>query len=79
MAAEDSFLVVRRLANGNNRELATVQITDISQEQIIRETALQAARQNRTNNPAWRILIYGPTNGGPYTEDDIVWDSQTDL
>lgn len=76
---ESQYWVVRRMPNGSNRELGVFSITDWSQTQLIREVALQAARQNRTNNPAWRILIYGPTNGGPHTEDDIVWDSATDL
>ena len=76
---ESQFWVVRRLPNGQNRELGVFSVTDVTQEQLIRQTALEAARQNRTNNPSWRILIYGPTNGGPHTEDDIVWDSATDL
>lgn len=80
-APENEYLVVRRLPNGDNVTLDTFAYDETSQtdEQRIRQITLDAARQQRTNNPAWRIIIYGPTNGGPYTDDDIIWDSAINL
>lgn len=77
MSAETEYKVVRRLPNGNEVILDTFDQAVGSQSQIVRAATLQFANSERTNNPAWRILIYGPTNGGDYTADDIVWDSLT--
>ena len=84
MATTDTYRLVRLRPNGQETILAEFTVADMSeagltQEQVIREAALQASRQNRTNNPAWRLLLYGPTNGGPYTADDIIWDSAVNL
>lgn len=77
---ETEFLVVRRLPNGNDITLARFDWTGTDADDArVRAIALDAARQNRTNNPAWHILIFGPTNGGDWTDDDIVWSSRTDL
>ena len=77
---ETEFLVVRRLPNGNDIVLARFDWTGTSEDDArVRAIALDAARQNRTNNPAWLILIFGPTNGGDWTDDDIVWSSAHDL
>lgn len=48
-------------------------------EDRVRQIILESARQNRTNNPAWLILIFGPANGPTWTDDDIIWSSATDL
>ncbi len=81
MPPENEYLVVRRLPNGNETTLDVFAYdeTSLEDEQRIRQITLDAADAQRTNNPAWRILIYGPTNGGPYTADDIIWDSLTNL
>lgn len=77
---ETEFLVVRRLPNGQDRELARFTWTGTSEDDArVRAIAFEAARQNRTNNPAWLILIFGPANGTTWTDDDIVWSSATDL
>jgi hypothetical protein len=76
---ENSYVATRLLPNGREPVLAIQSISDWTQEQVIRAAAFLAARQNRTNNPAWRIFIYGPSNGGPITDDDRIWDSATDL
>lgn len=76
-----TFVVTRILPNGNERVLGTAAIESVEQEQLIRSVALAAGRQNRTNNPSWRIVIYGPIDlpSTWYTDDDRIWDSATDL
>lgn len=77
---ETEFLVVRRLSNGRDIELARFAWTGtVEDDARVRAIAFEAARQNRTNNPAWLILIFGPANGPTWTDDDIVWSSATDL
>ena len=78
---QTDFTVVRVLPNGNEMTLATyLYVSGESVEQVIRTTAQDAGRQNRTNNPAWHIVIYCPTdNPDGYTVDDRCWDSTTDL
>jgi hypothetical protein len=73
-----SFCLTRRLPNGTETILGTNTVSDInvlSEEQAVRAVATEAATQQRTNNPAWRLFLYGPTNGGYWTDDDRVWDS----
>lgn len=76
-----TYWLVRRLPNGNNVELGQWVVTDIDNqlalEQEARAAALAQADFERINNPAWRVLLYGPTNGGDYTDDDLIWDSLT--
>lgn len=78
MATNDTYRIVRRLPNGNDvilDELAYDE-TSFEDEQRIRDSTGALADQRRINNPAWRVIVYGPTNdGGPYTADDIIWDS----
>lgn len=73
--------MVRVLPNGNLTTLSTFDVGDgsLTQEQVIRATTFQYADTQRINNAAWRIVIYGPTNGGPYTIDDVIWDSAVNL
>lgn len=76
-----NYVLTRVLPNGNEKDLATFQVTDWEQSTLIREVALQAARQNRVNNPSWRLILYGPVDPPVtyWTDDDRVWDSATDL
>lgn len=75
-----TFVVTRILPNGRETTLATYSLeAGFTTDQVIRATVLQFARAERVNNPAWVIVIYGPSNGGPHTNDDRVWDSRTDL
>ena len=76
-----TFVITRILPNQREIVLDTASITDWDSEQLIRATALGAARQNRTNNPSWRIVIYGPIDPPStfYTNGDRIWDSATDL
>jgi hypothetical protein len=77
-----NYLLVRVLPNGTEKELAAFEVTSWdSQEQLIRSVALQAARQQRTNNPSWRLILYGPIDPPLtyWTDGDRVWDSATDL
>lgn len=77
---QTDFTVMRILPNGNKITLSATSITDTTLDALARATAQAAARQNRTNNPAWHIVIFCPTdNPTGYTDDDICWDSQTDL
>lgn len=84
MAAEDTYRLTRLRSNNTETILGEWTVDDMSaagltQEQLIRQTAFDAAEQQRTNNPAWHLLLYGPTNGGPYTRDDVIWDSTVNL
>lgn len=77
-----TYVVARILPNGSERVLGTATVDEgWTNEQIIRATALEAARQNRTNNPSWRIVIYGPIDPPStwYTDDDRIWDSAVNL
>ena len=76
-----TFVVTRILPNQREIVLDTASVTDWDSEQLIRATALEAARQNRTNNPSWRIVIYGPIDPPStfWTNDDRIWDSASDL
>jgi hypothetical protein len=72
------YLLVRLLPNGTEKELAAFEVTSWDdQEQLIRSVAFQAARQQRTNNPSWRLILYGPVDP-PFTywtDDDRIWGS----
>jgi hypothetical protein len=76
-----TFVVTRILPNQRETILGTASITETDKDAVVRATAQAAARQNRTNNPSWRIVIYGPIDPPAtwYTNDDRVWDSATDL
>jgi hypothetical protein len=78
----NSFLVTRILPNQRETTLAVFELEEgWTTSTVIREVALAAARQNRTNNPSWRIVIYGPIDPPLtwYTNGDRVWDSAVDL
>lgn len=75
---EHTFVLTRLLPNGTERTLETwVEDGTFTNEQLIRGIAAEAARQQRTNNPAWVLQLYGPTNGGPHTDDDRIWSTMT--
>lgn len=75
---EETFVVTRLLPNGRENTIDTFDWGDgtLSQEQAVRQVVEEFVREQRTNNPAWVILVYGPTNGGPHTDDDRIWDSR---
>lgn len=76
---EFAYLVTRILPNGNEITLEVYEVADgYTDEQVVREVALDYGRLQRTNNPAWHVVAYGPTEGAYWTEDDRVWDSTTD-
>lgn len=73
---EHTFVLTRELPNGRETTLDTwAEDGTFTSEQLIRQVALEASRQQRTNNPAWNLWLYGPTNGGPHTDDDRIWAS----
>lgn len=76
-----TFAVYRILPNQRETLLASASVTETNGDAIIRATAQEAARQNRTNNPSWRIVIYGPIDPPStwYTNGDRIWDSAVDL
>lgn len=77
---EDTFVVTRILPNQRETTLETFTLTEgWTTSSVIVQTVVQFARTTRINNPAWVIVIYGPTNGGLHTNDDRIWDSRTDL
>lgn len=80
MSPQNEYLIVRLLPNG--QEIVLDRFSIVSQEednQAVVALAADAARRHRTNNPAWRILIYGPSNTDTWTRDDVIWDSLTEL
>ena len=77
---QTDFTVSRVLPNGNEIVLATYEYVNATRDDVFRAAAQNFGRLNRTNNPAWHIVIYCPTdNPDGYTVDDRCWDSQTDL
>lgn len=74
---EHTFVLTRLLPNGRENTLATlVEDGTFTDEQLVRQATMAAAEQQRVNNPAWVLFLYGPTNGGPHTDDDRIWDSR---
>jgi hypothetical protein len=75
------FVLTRILPNQREVVLAQAEITEEQGDEIIRQIALEAGRQNRTNNPAWVLVVYGPIDPPStfYTNGDRVWDSRVDL
>lgn len=73
-----TFLVTRQLPNENELFLEAFTVADdFSNEQAVRQLVYQYASLNKTNNPAWRILLYGPIDP-PSTywgAGDIIWNS----
>ena len=77
---QTDFTVSRVLPNDNEIVLATYEYANATRDDVFRTAAQEFGRLNRTNNPAWHIVIYCPTdNPDGYTVDDRCWDSQTDL
>ena len=75
---EHTFVLTRVLPNGNEPIQGTwVEDGTFTNEQLVRQLAASAAKQQRTNNPAWVLRLYGPTNGGPHTDDDVIWSTLT--
>ena len=74
---ETQYVVTRVLPNQTEKTLAVYEHVEgsFSSEQAIRLATFEFAKAERLNNPAWRIMIYGPTNGGPHVDDDRIWDS----
>jgi opacity protein-like surface antigen len=78
----NQFVATRILPNGNEVTLAVYSLeAGYTTDQAIRATVLAFVRQERINNPAWVIVIYGPIDPPStfYTNGDRVWDSRTDL
>lgn len=72
------YLATRILPNGNEQVLDSFEVTSWDdQEQVIRQVTFDYARLQRINNPAWRIVIYGPIDppATAYTDDDRIWGS----
>lgn len=72
------YLLTRVLPNGNEVILDGFEVTSWdSQEQLIRAVAFEAARQQRTNNPSWTLVMYGPIDPPStyWTDDDRIWTS----
>lgn len=80
--AEQAFVLVRLLPNGNEQVIATAD-TSLSTDaaiQELRQELLAEARGRLFTNPGHRYVIYGPTEDDtPRTIDDRVWDSAVDL
>lgn len=76
-----TFAVYRVLPNQRETLLFSASMSETDGDAVIRSVAQQAARQNRTNNPAWVIVIYGPIDPPQtwYTNGDRIWDSRVDL
>lgn len=75
-----NYLVARIRPNGAETVLGTIDASGgLTAEQVARQATFQAAQQQRINNPSWRVVIYGPTDSGWYTDDDRIWDSAINL
>ena len=73
-----TFLVTRQLPNGNELFLDSFQVSaDFENEQAIRAVVFQYVGLQKTNNPAWRILLYGPIDPPKtyWDASDIIWNS----
>ena len=71
-----NFIVTRVLPNGTEKVLDLFAVTDDFQtEQAVRTVTLNYVYLQKTNNPAWLIVLYGPTDGQYWTDDDAIWNS----
>jgi hypothetical protein len=83
--AEQAYVLVRILPNGNEQVLETIPVTEEEQQrgeltEAIRNELLAHGRGNVVNNPAHRYVLYCPTEENvPRTIDDRCWDSLVDL
>lgn len=70
--------VATRLDNGV--ETNVIASTPLSQNATtdapLRAQQYDNARRYLADNPGVVIFVYGPTNGGPHTDDDRIWDSR---
>lgn len=77
------YVLVRLLPGGQEVVEEVIPVTDATQADVIEQTRnniLASARGKKLANPAFRYVLYGPTEEDtPRTVDDRVWDSSTDL
>lgn len=79
--AEQAFVLVRLLPNGNEQVISSLDTTLSTSEAIeeFRHQLQNNARGRLFTNPGHRYVIYGPTEEDtPRTIDDRVWDSAVD-
>jgi len=78
----NQFVATRILPNGNEVTLDVFQLEEgWTTSTVVREVVLSSVRQERVNNPAWVIVVYGPVDPPFtfYTNDDRIWDSRLNL
>ena len=72
--------VVTSLDEGTGIETTVIQSTALpsnyTTDAAVRPGAMDNARTYIAANPGVIFLIYGPTNGGYYTNGDRIWDSR---
>jgi hypothetical protein len=70
----NAWTLVRIQANGSESVIRTVQKT-LTDEQILRASALAEARQLKVQFPTRRYVVYGPSDSPTLDVDDRIWDS----
>ena len=68
--------VVTRFDNGveSNVIASTPLGPNYTTDQALRAQFYGNIRDYLAANPGVRFRLYGPTNGGPHTDDDCIWD-----
>ena len=79
VSSPDRRFVVTRVDNGveTNVIASTPLPNNYTTDQAVRPGVMDNARAWLAANPGVHVRIYSPSNGGPHTDGDCVWDSLT--
>lgn len=70
--------VVTRIDNGvETNVISTTPLPpNYTSDQVVRRQCGDNIRNYLAANPGVILRVYGPTNGGPHTDADCIWDSR---
>jgi hypothetical protein len=71
----DAWTLVRIQNNGREDVIRTVPKDALTDEQVLRAQALAESRSLKSQFPARRYVVYGPSDSPTLDVDDRIWDS----
>lgn len=74
---ERRFVITRFDADGveSNAAVSALLPANFATDAAVRSTVYATARSTVVAHPGVRCRIYSPSNVGPHTDDDCIWDS----
>jgi hypothetical protein len=73
---ERRFVLTQTINGVETNVIASTPLSpNYSSDQTVRKEAQQQAWIAKNLNPDILYKLYGPTNGGPHTDDDLIWAS----